>query len=113
MSLSFGTAKRLRSPEDFRCLFRSGKRFRVPGLLAVYLPCDVAHEGRLGLAISKKVLRRAVDRNLLKRHVRESFRLKPGINIDVVIVAQSNLQSIPAAKWRGILDDLWHTLNRR
>ncbi|MBS1141185.1 MAG: ribonuclease protein component [Proteobacteria bacterium] len=33
-------------------------------------------EARLGLVVGKKLLKRAVDRNLVKRIVREQFRLR-------------------------------------
>lgn len=44
---------------------------------------------RLGLSISKKRVRNAVQRNRLKRIVRESFRcLQPAVEgIDIVVVA--------------------------
>jgi ribonuclease P protein component len=45
---------------------------------------------RLGLAISKKQIRRAVDRNRLKRHIRESFRRhrKQLMGLDLVVMAR-------------------------
>jgi ribonuclease P protein component len=45
---------------------------------------------RLGLAISKKQIRRAVDRNRLKRHIRESFRhhRKRLTGLDLVVMAR-------------------------
>lgn len=67
---------------------------------------------RLGLAISKKVARRAVDRNRIKRLIRESFRsircqLPPN---DIVVLARSatsaadndRLFASLAAHWRRL-----------
>jgi ribonuclease P protein component len=49
---------------------------------------------RLGLAIARKTLRRAVDRNRVKRLIRESFRLNAGRlpAVDIVVLARPGLQ---------------------
>ncbi len=48
---------------------------------------------RLGLAVSRKKLHKAVSRNLLKRIVRESFRINSDrlAGLDVVVVAQGKI----------------------
>lgn len=49
---------------------------------------DLDH-ARLGLAISRKAARRAVDRNRLKRIAREAFRHRPTESpVDIVVFAK-------------------------
>lgn len=50
---------------------------------------------RLGLAVSKKRMRRAVDRNRVKRLIKESFRLHRSElgSTDVVVMARRDLRS--------------------
>jgi len=50
---------------------------------------------RLGLAIGRKRIRRAVDRNKIKRLIRESFRQQrePLRGLDVVVMARCNGQA--------------------
>lgn len=47
---------------------------------------------RLGLVISKKNLPRAVDRNRVKRVIRESFRTRQLPGLDVVALARSPIR---------------------
>ena len=53
---------------------------------------NTVNTGRLGITVSKKVSKRAVDRNRIKRLVRESFRdLHTSLpNNDFVIIARNN-----------------------
>ncbi|STO63775.1 ribonuclease P [Haemophilus parahaemolyticus] len=56
---------------------------------------NTAENPRLGLTVAKKHLKRAHDRNRIKRIVRESFRLKQHElpNMDFVFVAKGGLAS--------------------
>jgi len=67
---------------------------------------------RLGLAISKRCAARAVDRNRLKRTVRESFRhrvrdLPP---VDVVVLCTRDARHIATSSLRRTLDDAWERI---
>jgi ribonuclease P protein component len=56
------------------------------------------HQARLGLAIAKKQLPRAVDRNRIKRVVRESFRLLQIQDHDFVVLARRDTVSAENAQ---------------
>ncbi len=59
-------------------LFRSGnKEFEYP-VLAVWKVCDLPEEVpcQAGFSVSKKFLKKAVDRNRVKRRMREAYRLQ-------------------------------------
>lgn len=66
----------------------------------------------MGLAISKRVSKRAVERNRIKRLVRESFRrirheLPP---IDVVVMGREQAASLAGPQLLAELDTLWRRL---
>jgi ribonuclease P protein component len=63
---------------------RSSDRFFTVLARSNHLPC-----ARLGLAVSRKAARRAVDRNLIKRLAREAFRQSaPQASVDVIVFAR-------------------------
>ena len=72
---SFGRAVRLLKPEAFEQVFKENERARTDSLLVMVRPNVVGH-ARLGMVIAKRLLPRAVDRNRVKRCVRETFRLQ-------------------------------------
>ncbi|MBI4403500.1 MAG: ribonuclease P protein component [Deltaproteobacteria bacterium] len=66
---SLPKSARLLTRKDFH--FRSGKRLKTDFFLFYY--CQRG-SGRLGVSLSKKVLRLAVARNRIRRLIREVFR---------------------------------------
>lgn len=64
---------RLTDKADFDRVFADNQRARTDSLLVMARPNTVGH-ARLGMIIAKRLLARAVDRNRVKRCVRESFR---------------------------------------
>lgn len=94
---SFPKSSRLKLASDFRELLRNGKSFRENGL-ALYVRKSNAHQSRLGIIVSKKVLSRAVDRNRAKRIIREYYRKEKSnfqntVDLIIRIVEDCNLFS--------------------
>lgn len=92
MARTLERAARLRRAEDFRRVLREGRRLDGPLFQARVAPND-AGTWRLGLAVARR-LGGAVQRNRMRRLLRECFRLQrpqlPGAN-DVVLVAKAGL----------------------
>ncbi len=64
---------RLVDKADFDRVFADNQRARTDYVMVMARPNQVGHP-RLGMVIAKRLLARAVDRNRVKRCVRESFR---------------------------------------
>ena len=71
--------ERLKSYKRIRILFAEGEKFRVSPLLVYYRLRDEPAEDvqmQMGVSVSSRYFKRAVDRNLLKRRIREAYRLQ-------------------------------------
>ena len=85
----FPRRRRLTRPDEFNRVYGQGRRTRQGPLVVHALPNACGH-ARLGLSVSKKV-GNAVDRNRVKRRLRDAFRhlqhQLPG-SYDLVITVQ-------------------------
>jgi len=70
---------------------------------------------RLGLAIPRKQIRRAVDRNRIKRLVRESFRRHQDLlqGLDVVVIGRSQLSNKNTQWVFENLENHWRQVSER
>jgi ribonuclease P protein component len=79
-------AFRLSGPQAFETVFRTGRRHEGRYIELVVVPA-AGVPGRCGYVIARRVLRRAVDRNRLRRRVREAVRrARPALAAFDVIV---------------------------
>jgi len=102
---------RLRRPGDFAALRTSSGRAGGRCFHMRYRDNELGH-ARLGLAISKRVSKRAVERNRIKRLLRESFRRVrhqlPAV--DLMVMAREQAAGVPGAQLLTEIDGLWKKL---
>lgn len=74
-------------------MFEQPLKFNQPWA-SIYARANACNHPRLGLLVSKKAMKRAVDRNRIKRLVRESFRghIEGLKAYDIIYVARAPLQ---------------------
>jgi len=70
---------------------------------------------RLGIIVAKKHVKHAVQRNRIKRLLRESFRCKRHSlsNLDLVVLAKKGVGQVDNATCTKELQYLWQKLNRK
>ncbi len=106
---------RLLSAEDYRNVFND-VTCKVSNQHILLLARESATQhARVGLVFSKKNVRKAVQRNRLKRLVRESFRLhqhklEP---LDIVVLSRPGISELDNETVIKQLDKLWYRLNKR
>lgn len=77
MEQTFARRYRLTKTDEFSSVFGFRKAIRGKLLMLHYQPRATGMtEARLGVVVGKKLLKRAVDRNRVKRIIREQFRFQ-------------------------------------
>ncbi|MBV1914649.1 MAG: ribonuclease P protein component [Pseudomonadales bacterium] len=94
-SFEFPRNSRLNSPTDFDRVFKETD-FKVSNRFLLLLArTNQTEQARLGLIVGKKKIGHAVDRNRVKRRLRESFRVKQAELLDLDIIALVRSDSGP------------------
>jgi ribonuclease P protein component len=75
MSFRLTHQSKIAKPSEYKAIFNNGNMTRGKYWQVMSIKTDTS-KAKLGLAISKKVHRLAVDRNRFKRIARETFRLQ-------------------------------------
>ena len=89
-NISGSRAKKMRLDNslDFLNCFLKGKRTYANAFMIQYLENDLEY-GRLGIRIAKRKIKKAVERNRIKRIAREVFRKGRFNGIDMVLVLRN------------------------
>lgn len=80
MDFSYSKKDKLKSNKLIEKLFSEGKSISEFPLRLVYIKTELPN--KVGVSVSKKNFKRAVDRNRIKRLLRESYRLNKKMLID-------------------------------
>jgi len=109
---SFARRYRLTKTDEFSSVFGFRKAIRGKLLMLHHQPRPEGQtEARLGLVVGKKQLKRAVDRNRVKRIVREQFRLRRANLPAVDLVVRLAVKPVPL-DGRQIAEDFLTLLDK-
>lgn len=108
-NFKFQNKNRLLSPNQYRFVFSNNPDKVFGKYLIILAKKNLLDYARLGLAISKKHVKKAVKRNQIKRVIRESFRHNLNVlkGLDVVVLSKNHIDSLAKDELRKSLDALW------
>ncbi|MGI9310847.1 MAG: ribonuclease P protein component [bacterium] len=104
----------MRDAARFTEIFAHKQRMHATYFNAHTAPNDLGF-ARIGLAVSRRVSKRAVERNRVKRIIRESFRrrqLALGA-VDYIVIAKTGAAAQPSRALHAELDHLWQRARRK
>lgn len=110
----FTRESRLLTPSQFQSVFSNPSRFGSSHF-TILITANNEQQNRLGLAIAKKRVKLAVQRNRVKRLVRESFRLNNHQlpHIDMVVMVKSGIDTLDNQQINKQLEKIWRKIIQR
>jgi ribonuclease P protein component len=105
---------RLKKPAEYKKVFAKPVKSSDMYFTLLAIKNEFDHP-RLGLAIAKKNIKKAVHRNIIKRAVRENFRIHQQSlgNIDIVVLSRREAVDAPQELLRKSLEKHWLRLVSR
>ncbi|TLU65367.1 ribonuclease P protein component [Thalassotalea litorea] len=111
---SFNRESRLLTPGHFQQVFNHPSRFGSSHF-TILITSNKDANNRLGMAIAKKRVKHAVQRNRIKRLTRESFRLNqhklPAV--DLVVMVKSGIDQLDNEEINQQLEKIWRKIIQR
>ena len=103
-----GRQRKLLNSAQFGAVFSNRKSIHGQ-FFSVHVVRNVLDYPRVGLTVSRRVSKKAVQRNRIKRQIRESFRLRQAelSPIDFVVTAKVGSAEQENGELRNELDKLW------
>ena len=111
---SFPPQLRIKKPAEYKKVFAKPVKSSDQFFTLLAIKNDYDHP-RLGLAIAKKNVKKAVHRNVIKRTIRENFRKQQQFlgSIDIVVLARKEAVEAPLEQLRKSLEKHWLKLVTR
>jgi len=96
LNARFIKEQRLLTPAAFREVFDAPERKLHQSHLMAFVRTNTHEQPRVGMAITKRKVPTAVARNLIKRQIREQFRIKASSleNKDIVFIVKSSVKGL-------------------
>ncbi|MGL5048543.1 MAG: ribonuclease P protein component [Shewanella sp.] len=113
-SYTFSRELRLLTPAQFKSVFSNPIKASSAEITLLAIPNSEQHP-RMGLTVAKRYVKRANQRNRIKRVIRDSFRLNQHDipHLDIVVLVRNGVMEMENAEINKLIEKLWRKLSRR
>ena len=114
-SFKFTKSLRLLCAADFKPVFDDAPFRASHQYFLILARLNQQTKPRLGLVMAKKHLRLAVDRNRMKRQIRESFRLQQQAlaGLDIVVLSRKGMDTLSNSEFSAQLTQQWQRIYKK
>ena len=111
----FTKEQRLLTPAAFREVFDAPERKLHQSHLMAFIRTNTHETPRVGMAITKRKVPTAVARNLVKRQIREQFRVKASSleNKDIVFIVKNSIKEISNTELKNEINNIFKKIEKR
>ncbi|WP_234400271.1 ribonuclease P protein component [Shewanella marina] len=114
MSYTFTRELRLLTPAQFKSVFTNPIKASSAEITLLAIPNEENHP-RIGLTVAKRFVKRANQRNRIKRVIRDNFRLHQHDlpPVDIVVLVRNGVLEMENEQLHKLIEKLWRKLSRR
>lgn len=114
INFHFSRSQKLLNADQYKFVFSKSQRFGNKSFTLLARHNGLGHP-RLGLAISKKAVNKAVDRNRIKRIIRDSFRVNQHElpSVDIIAMCKTNVLSLERHEIHKQIKTQWHFMRKK
>jgi ribonuclease P protein component len=107
----FDKTRRLLKKSDYDHVFNQATKMVTSDFIVFYRTNNIGH-ARLGMALSKKMIAKAHDRNRVKRVLRETFRTYDRLPaVDIIVLARHGINRVQNSTIFKNLGKTWEKLS--
>lgn len=111
----FTKRQRLLTPVAFREVFDAPERKLHQSHLMAFVRSNTHDQPRIGMAITKRKVPTAVKRNLIKRQIRENFRIQASNleNKDIVFIVKKSIDDLENKDLKNQINSIFKKIEKK
>lgn len=109
----YAKSQRIADRADIQRIFSTKKSVGARGISVFYLKKSVSDVARIAIIVSKKSAKLAVQRNRIRRIVRESFRHSQHrlVGCDIIVLIRQAAEALTNQQLRQLTDEQWKKIS--